>query len=126
MHIHDTCTYTHLCEMVLIHAVLQIHLVWSFKIDLESFLDTKLIKGDQPFLWMAKILTKKSQAGHFQWCHPPFQQAYFPPQDFFILKLFAIVCRFGQCDQIGRFLKVLGNKLAYESSPKRLANIWAI
>ena len=25
-----------------------------------------------------------------------------------------------QCDQIGRFLKVLGNKFAYKSSPKRM------
>ena len=31
-----------------------------------------------------------------------------------------------QCDQIGRFLEVLGNKFAHKSSTKRLVTIWAI
>ena len=34
--------------------------------------------------------------------------------------------RQGQCDQIGRFLKVLDNKLAYKCSPKTLSTFWAI
>ena len=32
----------------------------------------------------------------------------------------------GQCDQIGRFFKVLGNKFAHKISPKRLGTFWAI
>ena len=31
-----------------------------------------------------------------------------------------------KCDQIGRLLKVLGNKFAYKCSPKRLVTFWAI
>ena len=30
-----------------------------------------------------------------------------------------------QCDQIGRFFKVLGNKSAIKSSPKKMGDIWA-
>ena len=29
-----------------------------------------------------------------------------------------------QCDQIGRFLKVLGNKFANKSSPKKISDLW--
>ena len=32
----------------------------------------------------------------------------------------------GQCDQIGRFFKVLGNKFAHKISPKRLVTFGAI
>ena len=31
-----------------------------------------------------------------------------------------------QCDQIGRFLQVLGNKLYYKRSPNILVTFWAI
>ena len=31
-----------------------------------------------------------------------------------------------QCDQIGQFLKVLGTKFAYISSPKRMVTFWAV
>ena len=32
----------------------------------------------------------------------------------------------GQCDQIGRFLQVLGNKLYHKNSPNILMTFWAI
>ena len=31
-----------------------------------------------------------------------------------------------QCDQIGRFLKVLGNKFSFKSSPKVFCDFWAL
>ena len=31
-----------------------------------------------------------------------------------------------QCDEIGRFLQILGNKLSHKSSPNILVSFWAI
>ena len=31
-----------------------------------------------------------------------------------------------QCDQIGRFLQVLGNKLSHKSRPNMMVTFWAI
>ena len=41
-------------------------------------------------------------------------------------KKMSLLRNFGkQCDQIGQFLKVHGNKFAYKSSPKTLVTFWA-
>ena len=31
-----------------------------------------------------------------------------------------------QCDQIGRFLQIIGNKLSHKSSPNMMVPFWAI
>ena len=47
-------------------------------------------------------------------------------QEFVWMNLWVCVRAIGQCDQIGRFLQVLGNKFDDKSSLKRLVTFWAI
>ena len=43
-----------------------------------------------------------------------------------VLSLFELKEYYMQCDQIGRFLKLLGNKCSYKSSPNIVVIVWPI